>query len=426
MLKILSKNKYICVAIYIVMFKYIWTNYCVYWFSYMGFTYNGANFSECLWAYLLAVIPISLYRGIKKTSSFLSVILYLLAYVPIIIALRISVEIPETIKLQYELILFVAMSLFFIADRIKVREWRPSILQVSSKCVLILTGILFLYLLIVFRNNLTLSGFGSELYELRSENDDVILSGYNGYILLWVQKAFLPFLFVIYFKRKDSVSRVITASILFSYILLFMMSAQKITILTPFLILGMSYLLKNKDSLLYSLSIGLSIISIIVLMAVETPIGFAIGAILFVRTICICPLLFVMYTKFFITNPYTYYSHINIVNAITHMYPYDDMLGKVVSEDVENNANAFFWTTDGIAACGALGLVIISFIFFVFLLFINKLPSLNISRKYIMLMFVPTLTSLLNCSLFTYFVSHGIFILILLILFVRMPSVLKE
>lgn len=391
----------------------------------MGFSYNGAGFKECIWAYLLAIIPVSLYRGVNKLSSYLSIVLYILAYVPIIIALRISVDIPENIKLQYEIILFISMSLFFLADRVKVREWIPSKLKISPKAVLVLTAILVLYLLVVFRNNLSFSGFGAELYELRSENDKVIHAGYNGYILLWVQKAFLPFLFVIYFKRKDMFSRWITISLLLVYVLLYMMSAQKITILTPFLIIGMSYLLKNKDSLLYSLSIGLSILSLLVLISVDTPFGFSIGAILFVRTICICPLLFVMYTKFFLTNPYTYYSHINIVNAITNMYPYDDVLGKAVGGG-DNNANAFFWTTDGIAACGSLGLVIISVVFIAFLIFMNKMPTRSISREYIMLMFVPSLTSLLNCSLFTYFISHGVFILILLILFVRIPEVLKE
>lgn len=406
------------------MFRYIWINFCVYWFTYMGFSYNGVSFKDSIWSYILAIAPIVLFKGVNKMSSYLSIILYLLAYVPIIIALRISTEVPDSTRIEYELILFLAMCLFFMVDRIKVREFRPSRIKIEPKAVLIFTGILIVYLLIVFRNNLTLSGFGEELYDLRSENDTIIHAGYNGYVLLWVQKAFLPFLFVIYYKKKDTFSRAITIGILFAYVLLYMMSAQKITILTPFLILGMSYLINNKHTLMPSLALGLSALSAIVLFNVESPIGFTVGSILFVRTICICPLLFVVYTRFFISNPFTYYSHIGIVNSITGMYPYDDMLGKAVS-GTENNANAFFWTTDGVAACGGTGLVIISLIFFAYLLFINKLPSRALPRKYLMLMFVPTITSLLNCSLFTYFISHGVFILVLLILFVRIPEELK-
>ena len=425
MIKGILKNKYFCVVLYIIMFRYVWIYFCVDLFSYMGFSYNGASFADTIWSYVLAIAPICLFRGVKKMSSYLSVILYLLAYVPIIISIRISTGIPNQTRIVYELILFVAMCMFFLVDRFKVKEFRPSRIKIEPKAILILTGILIVYLLIVFRNNLTFSGFGEELYDLRSENDEIINLGYNGYVLLWVQKAFLPFLFVIYYKRKDVVSKSITIGILLAYVLLYMMSAQKVTILTPLLIVGMSFLLRDNNSLFYYLALGISILSLLVLVSIDSPIGFSIGFLLFVRTICICPLLFVVYTRFFLSNPYTYYSHIGIVNSFTHMYPYDDMLGKAVS-GTENNANAFFWTTDGIAAWGATGLVIISLVFVLYLLFLNKLPSKALSKKYIMLMFVPTLTSLLNCSLFTYFVSHGIFILVLLILFVRVPLELRE
>lgn len=47
-----------------------------------------------------------------------------------------------------------------------------------------LTGILIVYLLIVFRNNLIFSGLREELYDFMSENDEIIHLRYNGYVLL--------------------------------------------------------------------------------------------------------------------------------------------------------------------------------------------------------------------------------------------------
>ena len=48
-------------------------------------------------------------------------------------------------------------------------------------------------------------------------------------------------------------------------------------------------------------------------------------------------------------QPHTYYSHINIVNALTGMYPYKDSIGRAVM-DRDSNANGNFWLMDGIAA----------------------------------------------------------------------------
>jgi hypothetical protein len=390
----------------------------------MGFSYNGAGNSECLLSYIVAIIPIAFYRGLIAVSSFLSVIIYVFAYVPIIIALRISDDLSYSMCVTYQIILMMAMSSFFLIDRLKVRELKPFKTKISHKVVLGVTIFFMLYLLFAFRNNLTLSNLGN-LYDVREKNDEVIHAGINGYLLLWTQKALIPFLFVIYYRKKGIKSKLISYALLTFYVPIFMMNAQKATILTPILLIGLAKLL-NRPKLFYTLFIYvLALLSIVVLVKSDSPLGISIGAILFMRTICICPLLFLCYVKFFMYSPYTYFSHIGIVNKITNMYPYDDILGKVVSGASDNNANAFFWTTDGIASCGINGLVIISVIFIMYLYYINKLPKSRISYTNMMLMFVPSLTALLNSSLFTYFFSHGIFIIVLLLLIVNLPSYLR-
>lgn len=420
-MKKLLTNKYVYTVLYIILVRYIWINFCVHWYGYMGFTYNGANNIECLLAYIIATVPVFFFRGIKNVSSFLSAVLYIMAYIPIIIGLELADNIPADVSSTYQMILMMAMSLFFYADRIKLPPLKNIRTGIKPEYILVLTGILILFLLVAFRNNLHFAGL-EELYDVREQNDTVIHAGINGYILLWTQKALLPFLFVIYYFKNDKRSKILSYIILAMYVPIFMMSAQKATILTPLLMLGMAALLNHLNKFYAYFVLVLSLLSLVVLSASDSIVGFSIGSILFMRTICVCPLLLNMYTVFFQNNPYTYFSHISFVNKLTNMYPYDAELGQIVGDDAGNNANAFFWTTDGVASCGATGLVIISIIFFIYLIFINRLSQKKIPFNQMLLIIVPSLTALLNSPFFTYLFSHGILIIILLLLIVDIPK----
>jgi hypothetical protein len=132
------------------------------------------------------------------------------------------------------------------------------------------------------------------------------------------------------------------------------------------------------------------------------------------RTTCVSGWLSQLYIHFFTNNPYTYYSHINIVNAITNSYPYSEPLGVVVARGSQN-ANANFFLTDGLAADGILGVIIICIFFLIILQVINSL-SYRYKRTDLFIVFLPTLSYLLNTSLFTTLLSNGLFVLILILL----------
>ena len=140
---------------------------------------------------------------------------------------------------------------------------------------------------------------------------------------------------------------------------------------------------------------------------------FAIAAIVLLRTVCVAGWLTQFYIHFFNENPYTYYSHINIVNYITESYPYTEPLGKVVAYGSQN-ANANFFLTDGVAACGLAGIVIIGLVFAVILMFINSI-SARYKKSDMFIMFMPTIAYFLNVSLFTTMLSNGLLILIILV-----------
>jgi hypothetical protein len=146
----------------------------------------------------------------------------------------------------------------------------------------------------------------------------------------------------------------------------------------------------------------------------DNKVVFTIAAILILRTICVTGWLTQIYFIFFNNgNPFTHYSHINIVNLLTNSYPYDVPLGIAVSYHTQN-ANATFLLTDGYAAWGIAGIVIIGFIFYFFLELSNSI-SYNYQLEDLLVLFLPTVSYLLNVSFFTTLLSNGLLFLIILI-----------
>jgi hypothetical protein len=126
----------------------------------------------------------------------------------------------------------------------------------------------------------------------------------------------------------------------------------------------------------------------------------------------------ISFFQFFQDHPYTYYSHINIVNAITHTYPYDDSLGNVVGGNfwaVKMNANANLWATDGIAAAGVMGILFVNLILS-YVLYILNYATANNNKLFVILLFLPFISMFLNTSIFTSLLSGGVFLSVLFLL----------
>jgi hypothetical protein len=122
-----------------------------------------------------------------------------------------------------------------------------------------------------------------------------------------------------------------------------------------------------------------------------------------------------MYINFFQSHPLTYYSHINVVSVFVH-YPYQMSLGQVVGFDLvadDLNANANIYATDGYAALGAVGVVLIGAILGLFLSVANAMTARSLRMA--CAAFVPFVMIVSNSSLFTSLLSGGGFLLLLLV-----------
>ncbi len=207
------------------------------------------------------------------------------------------------------------------------------------------------------------------------------------------------------------------------FLLLFMLDQQKMTIVFPFAITAIFYSIKYYGSdfgakfHIFLLGIFI-IIPILLIQFQDNPIALVFCLIFIYRIQCIAGMQFERYMDFFEMqdHPNTYYTHINIINEITGLYPYKDPIGIAINAD-DSNSNATFFLMDGVAAAGIIGCAIIGMIFLLLKSMLNSLGRVY-NVPLLTALFLFPLQSLMNVSLFTSFFTHGILVLFLILLFV--------
>lgn len=120
--KLLSNNIFsnlLFASLYIATFAYVWKTYCVpVWHAYFYYDVPHSEFYEAI-GYLVALVPVLFYRGIKNVSSWICLFLYYFGYVPIVLGLLFNFpEDNEVNVVGYWIVLLIAMSSYFLIDRI--------------------------------------------------------------------------------------------------------------------------------------------------------------------------------------------------------------------------------------------------------------------------------------------------------------------
>lgn len=419
-------GKLLCGLIYCLVYDYIFKNFIHYNFYYMGIDYIEMNPLQYFLWLVLSIVPFLSYKGVEEISSFFVFFLYIFVYIPFIHTLFVISGMETFTTCCYALVMFAFFVVYFKTGTnwciFKNLALRPSI---SLKAIEIITFLLTAIFIIARRDSLHFVNIFTQsdlMYEFRAENAESIEGlGLINYVKGWLYGAFYPFLLVCYIKQKKRIGSI---SILFCYILLFMADMQKLTFFTPFFMIAFYFLIRIREKAfshkMHAIIIYFIItVSIILFTLKDNTLGFIIGSMFFLRTTCVAGWLSQFYLHFFVDNPYTYYSHINIVNAFTGAYPYNVPLGVAVSYG-NQNANANFFLTDGLAAGGIIGIIIIGIIFFILLHFMNAI-SYRYKKTDLLIVFLPTLSYILNTSLFTTMLSNGLLALVLLLISSESP-----
>lgn len=405
--------------IYSIVYDYVYRSHIVAVWEYSAFRqYHAVSRYDYLLYILMASIPFIFYKGLNQLASSFTLFVYVFVYIPFIYSLTVY-GFPDSIKYSYQIVFFIIIIIYFRTDSISLYEkYFERKKKIPFSVIPRITVILFLILITLNVSQLHFVNFfvdPKSMYEFRESSDIKLI-----YVLCWLRAAFLPLLMLYYLKKNDYLKY---GYCFIGFLLLFMLDQQKMTIVFPFAITAIFYSIKYYGSdfgakfHIFLLGIFI-IIPILLIQFQDNPIALVFCLIFIYRIQCIAGMQFERYMDFFEMqdHPNTYYTHINIINEITGLYPYKDPIGIAINAD-DSNSNATFFLMDGVAAAGIIGCVIIGMIFLLLKSMLNSLGRVY-NVPLLTALFLFPLQSLMNVSLFTSFFTHGILVLFLILLFV--------
>jgi hypothetical protein len=252
-----------------------------------------------------------------------------------------------------------------------------------------------------------------------------------GYAQTYVGYVFAPALIAFGLTRRNYL---LVALGFAGGILLYSITAEKNAFSFPFLICAVAFLLTRRSSFFRSTTfIALALSSVLLPAVALSSTNLVAGFFAWyigVRSLLTPGLFIAQYTEFFGSRGHTWWSHVTGIGSVVPRPPglADDRwpsLGHIVGEQhigkTDLNANANFVASDGIAAFGDLGVVIVFALLAVFLVLLDRAAE-GVDRKFAVLIALPIGLTLTNVSLFTVLLSFGgLFWLLLLPIAARGP-----
>lgn len=413
-------------AVYVLVFRRVYEDCLCTVYEFYGYRLDNTDIKAQWITNILAFIPILFYKPQRKVSDFMAIVIYVIVYVPSVTAIQCYY--PEySFSIRYQLAYLFAMSLFFLSSKVRLSNYcfRKSKYAMKIKPYLLFGGIVFLLTIAIFNTSIQLVSF-DDVYDIRqsgnSKADSIPLFNY---LYIWMPNVLSP-LFVTMgcIKKKRNLVVMGFLMALLYYMTCGMKAAVFIPILSLFLYKSLDKNDKTNFKIFPYLTLGV-IVPYILFLLFDTPLVTALVGLLLMRTYGISAFLTPIYIDVFQDYPYTYYSHIGIVDKIFGMYPFQThSLGNEVAlayglRDAEANLNANFLVTDGIAAGGIVGIIIISIVFFFFLILMNQLTK-KIRYPVAVSLVTGVSIALTNVSLFTTLLTCG---MLLLLVFLRLAKI---
>lgn len=406
--------------LYAYFYDYIFKNYMV---DVFGTFYVDMTARDRRLCFLMAAIPMLFYGGLKKYASVFSLYLYIFVYVPFNESL--SVCGWGTAYHDYKLVLLFCMCFCFASDGLSIFKnafrKKPTInFQLFER----VSYVLLVFVVLINIRNLHFTNFiedREDLYDLRADLN-VVGGTIVVYLIFWQKCVILPFLMVYALIKKNIFK---FAFVFAGFIFIYMIDQQKLTFVMPLLTVVLFFILRFFPNFykkgFHIMLLGAMVIFpyLLYMLKDKSDLLYELAALVVMRTQCIEGIELNTYLRFFghdgAINPYTYYTHIGIVNALTGAYPYDTSLGHAVTYHGAN-ANGCFWLMDGIAAAGLWGIVISTLVFIVFKSFFNNAESrVNVSMFSVISLF--SMSMMVNVSLFTAIFSCGFLLMYILFIF---------
>lgn len=399
------------VLIYGTLFHWSFVTFTAQHFAYAQFTYEDPTFGRLLLTYLAALLPLVSYdRRCEKPAHYLMSVLYLVLYVPGTLGLafmwRGSGMDLTVIQLS---LLFSVMALFGVARlrtaRLPVsRSGLPS--TAFDVIVVFLTIVNIVAITYTVGTNFELVAF-SDVYEQRFRNTPLVQSTALGYLFSWQTTFFSPYLIAVGLAKKR---RVLVVVALLGSIAMYGAFADKGAVLVPAVILILRRA-KLRSFLKAALAAGSAAIFTATSITAVAGGLFSIKSLLLVRTLAVPGFTMSRYFDFFNANGYTYWSHLRLLDGLFTTYQYGasslgQVIGIALGQSEQSNWNANFWASDGLAAAGPAGILILLPFLCLLLVSINFLGQ-GMDTKFFATVLTGFMFSMTNVPITTSLLSGG-------------------
>lgn len=400
----------ILAALYIAAAHFAYVAYIEPTFAYAHYIYLEPAPAPLLSTYILTWAVLLAHRDTPHPAQMAAGLIYALCYVPIQLSLLFTIERDYLAILPVQMALAFSMAVLFVAARMGPLPSTEPVFRFASldRSLGILTIAAIALIVATNAGHMRLVSF-EDVYDLRTE----ATSGPSNVVLDYLS-SWLSYCFISYFFARGLVDKKWTyvALGIAGSLVLYMAAGAKASLLLLPMTVGVVALWKEGHGFLARtlLALIMLVLTVTVLLPDEG-LGLWAKSILLVRVIGSSGWVASKYFEYFDVNGYTYYTHIGPVNAIFGGYPYGEYgLGQLIGIERAGseaaNFNASFWASDGMAALGTAGVVIVTAPVALLLYTINCLTAVFRSRLTVAWI-TGLVVAMLNVPLATAMLSGG-------------------
>lgn len=387
-------------------------------FGYAYYRLEHREWFEWIFVYAILLLPSIWQKGRDNAVACGISLIYILLYVPGLITMCFMWVAPFSEFVILALALMIGQFIIQLAGPRSDRESTRAINVVDlitprlQLAISVFTVVSLTIFFIENRAHMSLVGF-ADVYDLRFASRDAS-SVVSGYLSMWLLGVSVPLYLSLAVQRKQWF--LLFVAVLIS-VVLYMGNGSKSALLMPIQAFIVGWLVAKRRSATQFLGVLMGLV-MWCLYALNVEWLNLFKSLLIMRLLSTGGWTMTVYYEYFSLNGWTYYSHVGPIGAVFGK-AYSLELGQLIGIDYfsseEANFNANFWATDGVAALGAFGVIVASFLMAIILRVIYRL-SRDMSQRATAILLSGLWLSILNGSLFTSMLSGGGFFLLALLL----------
>jgi hypothetical protein len=418
-------------AVYATIIMFVNRNYLSLYLPHFGFVDSGWSADTVMVvAAIVAVVAMFVPLAISTVSSMFLITMYVFVIIP-----SVAITLSSLDKTgMYPLVVITLAASFIIpcilarvfgeASETEANEKDMSTEQAGSfsgnvDALIIWLSIISAVVLII-RYGDVISFVGVEgTYEQRALGAS--RTAFDGYLHTYFLMVFSPYLLARGLVFSTSIYRFVWIGTgIAGFLLMYGINAQKVALALPAVLVAFYVVDRLRLNLLRTTSFMVSSAAVLALSALAFSLSEGtngpVDAIILHRAIGAGAITLPQYFDLFAEKGFTWWTHVKGVSlvipepvgwALDPNWPgLGYMVGDHVYGDPLHNVNANFFVSDGAAAGGPIGMILIGTVFGLWLIMIDRL-STGQSRTLILLLLLPLALTLTNGPLFTTMLSFG-------------------